>query len=269
MNQEEIVELTKPKRAPRKQKNVSIEPSTQQVEVAPPVAPPIVEQKVVEPADFLADFIGTMNLAKTPRTRKPPKAKETTNATPVVPQQPIVEPTPTPQPTPQQPSMDAAVQKTAWPPRLGNAETALDMAEFHRMYQQFLQSQQPPTQLPQSTQPTVEENVSTNDKKSKKTPKKITIKTEEEDIKYKIDIIKNKITDKKIKKTKSENEYLRDQLAQLEEELETLQVDVPKTKRVNSKSVKIPSDKAENIIGSASQVPTKLPLHQVLRGFGF
>lgn len=237
MNQEEIVELTKPKRAPRKQKNVSIDvPPTQQVEVPKQeaIAPPVVEQPPV---------------AKTPRTRKPPKAKETPNATPIVPQQPIVEPTPTPQPTPQQ--------------------SSLDMAEFHRMYQQFLQSQQPPTQLPQPTQPNVEENTSANDKKSKKTPKKITIKTEEEDIKYKIDIIKNKITDKKIKKTKNENEYLRDQLAQLEEELETLQVDVPKTKRSNSKSVKIPSDKAENIIGSASQVPTKLPLHQVLRGFGF
>jgi hypothetical protein len=243
MNQEEIIELTKPKRAPRKQKNVSIEPTTTQVEVIKET-PVVVKQEPIEQTP----------IAKTPKTRKPPKANASPTPAPTPAptpkqQEPVVEPTTTPLSTPKQPSMD--------------------MSEFHKMYQQFLQSQQPPTTLPQQTQPNDDENNSTNDKKPKKTIKKITIKSEQEDIKYKIDLIKNKITDKKNKKTKNENDYLRDQLAQLEEELEALQVDVPKTKRTNSKTIKIPADKVDNIIGSQSQNQNKIPLHQLLRGFGF
>jgi hypothetical protein len=111
-----------------------------------------------------------------------------------------------------------------------------------------------------------------------KTPKKQLapqpVEEEQQDVYELINNIKGTIADTKVKKTKSQNDFLREQLAFLQTELEELrQSDAPKNagrvKQNKQHTVRIPKDRIEIIAKGAPQIPKQLPLRDIINSFGF
>ncbi len=103
--------------------------------------------------------------------------------------------------------------------------------------------------------------------------KKVSKQEEEDDIFDRIDMIKNRITDTKIKKSRDENALLRQKLEELEMELEDLRTPskAPPTQSKARKqhTVKLPKERVEIIAHGAPEIPKQLPLRQIINSFGF
>jgi hypothetical protein len=103
--------------------------------------------------------------------------------------------------------------------------------------------------------------------------KKVSKQEEEDDIFDRIDMIKSRITDTKIKKSRDENAFLRQKLEELEMELEDLRTPskAPPTQSKARKqhTVKLPKERVEIIAHGAPEIPKQLPLRQIINSFGF
>jgi hypothetical protein len=103
--------------------------------------------------------------------------------------------------------------------------------------------------------------------------KKVSKQEEADDIFDRIDMIKSRITDTKIKKSRDENAFLRQKLEELEMELEDLRTPskAPPTQSKARKqhTVKLPKERVEIIAHGAPEIPKQLPLRQIINSFGF
>jgi hypothetical protein len=229
MEQEEIVELTKPKRSNRKK-------TTPQPEQEVPV------DVVTPPATAVK------------RTRKP-KAE------------------PIPEPIQEQEEPQEIVQTNIQddPDYKLFLQYAEELAKPAMPAKPKRQPKKSPVQEPVPTPPPVAVKA--------KTPKKqVAPQTappqQQDDIYELINNIKGTIADTKVKKTKSQNEFLREQLAFLQSELEELrQTDMPKNagrvKQTKQHTVRIPKDRIEIIAKGAPEIPKQLPLRDIINSFGF
>ena len=98
---------------------------------------------------------------------------------------------------------------------------------------------------------------------------------EVDDVEYRIDMVKNRIADKRIKKTKKENDYLKQKLAELEQELAELEASsseseeyvAPKRtpKQTKQKPIRIPKENVERL----NTKTTMMTREELMRSFGF
>lgn len=227
----EIVELTKPKRN-RKQK----------VEATPTPAPAPVEVAPIAPTPTPA--IDTI----------PPTPKSTARGRPkkVQPEQPAPQEKPVEQ---QAPPM-----------------SIYDDPDY-KLYMKLAQEIEEPPIVKETKKKPVKTIV---EKQTEQAPpvKRTTKKQEIDDIYDRIDMIKSRVQDTKIKKSRDENAYLREKLKELEMELEDLRStpSVPKSTPSSArkvKTVKLPKERVEIIAQGAPQLPTQLPLRQIINSFGF
>jgi hypothetical protein len=96
----------------------------------------------------------------------------------------------------------------------------------------------------------------------------------EGDIYGEIEMLKTQIADTKVKKTKSQNDFLREQLSFLQKELAELrEINAPTTpttsKQPKQRTVKLPKERIEIIAKGAPEIPKQLPLRDIINSFGF
>jgi hypothetical protein len=225
MDQEEIVELTKPKRSNRKK-------TTPQPEQEVPV-----------------DVVTPPNTA-VKRTRKPK-----------------VEPVPNPIEE-QQEAPEEIVQT--------NIEDDPDYKLFLQYAEELAKPAMPAKPKRQPKKSPVQEPVPTPPPMAvkAKTPKKKIVEDDNQDIYGEIEMLKTQIADTKVKKTKSQNDFLREQLSLLQNELAELREINAPTKPTTSKqpkqrTVKLPKERIEIIAKGAPEIPKQLPLRDIINSFGF
>ena len=253
----ETIELTKPKRGRPKREAPPAVPVEQSVITTPtpqptPISNPVEEVKPVE--------------TKRPRGR--PKRTPIEEVKPVVQEvvKPVVEPVvqkktvrkPKVKEVQEQPVIEPVKpiksRAKSAPPDV-KKPTTIEDDEDYKTFGEIVA-------LLESTKP-IEKKTTT--KSRKQPPKQVEI----DDVEYRIDMVKQQIADKKIKKTKKENDYLKRKLAELEQELLDLassseddEEPIVPQRKSKSKPIKIPRD---NILAQP-QVMTRT---EVMRSFGF
>jgi hypothetical protein len=237
----EVVELSKPKRG-RPSKAVLKEPTS--VPTATPIVESVIPSVSMEPIEKPTVHMDEKPTAteKKPRAPRKPKAikQEPVKVEPPKVEPPKVEP-PKVEPEP--------VRKTVRKPKV--KQEVIQEPVIVGIKSQM-------EQVPESIPP----------KRGRGRPKKVqeeqqavrnSTEAEREDLEYRIEMVKSHIANKKYKKSKRENDYLRDKLAELERELNDLSSEEEYVPKRTTKSL------SERTAGLKAQKPIRIPKENVER----
>jgi BMFP domain-containing protein YqiC len=254
-NQEEVIELTKPKRNTKK-KIVSIEtPSTPPVEVAsiPPVSVPIPKE---EPNALYAEHKGGRHLSQLAETIPKKTVRKKKQPTIIISNTPVL-------------ADNVVLPAKTEPKTLSVEEYNRFMDIFQQLTKGLPNAQTEKVEPAQASIPVEQETSKTRGRPKKNVEEQV---QPQQELVQRIDEIQKRISNSKVKKTKNENDFLRQKLAELEDELAEIEAStepITKSRTPKQKTVKVPRDRVEIIAQGAPQLPKQLPLRQLINSFGF